>query len=243
MRTTKIPLTVHTPVFQFVEDHPARAALLEELGIDYCCGGQTPFEEACRQKGMDPQKVFDRVVAFHAPESAGEQVAQSAVTATEWVNHIEKTHHVYLKAAMPRIMQLIEKVVAAHGHNHPELKDLEAVYTELVQDLGPHLIKEERVLFPMIRKMDGTQEAQTFHCGSIQNPIRIMLMEHNLAGDLLQKIKDITHSYTPPEDACRSYQLMLDELHRFALDTHLHVHKENNILFPMVLEQLEMVAE
>lgn len=233
-------LTPQTPVYRFVEEGAHRADLLEELGLDFCCGGQKPLEDACREKGLDVQEVFTRLMAApagQAPTDTPEDFQNS--TPSEMVDHIEKTHHVYLKAAMPHIQQLIEKVVAAHGQNHPELKEVEALFQELVDDLGPHMMKEERVLFPMIRKLDANLETGEFHCGSIRNPIRVMLMEHDRAGILLEKIKTATGNFNPPEDACGSYRLLMKELKQFALDTHLHIHKENNLLFPAVLEACE----
>lgn len=234
----KSQLTPQAPVYQFVEHASQCAPVLEELGIDFCCGGNQSLEKACRARGLDVNEVFNRLMAVQ-PATGGGTEPEMAGAPAEMVDHIEASHHVYLKAAMPRIQQLIEKVVAAHGGNHPELKEVEALFQELVDDLGPHLMKEERVLFPMIRKLGTSMESGEFHCGSIRSPIRVMLMEHDTAGALLEKIKEATGTYSLPEDACRSYELLMKELKQFTEDTHLHIHKENNLLFPAVLEQVE----
>jgi regulator of cell morphogenesis and NO signaling len=112
---------------------------------------------------------------------------------------------------------------------------VKVTFTALRDDLEPHLMKEERVLFPMIRELADATTAPTFHCGSVANPIRMMLLEHDRAGELLAELRDITNEFQPPEDGCASYQALYHGLAEIEADTHLHVHKENNVLFPAVL--------
>jgi regulator of cell morphogenesis and NO signaling len=122
-----------------------------------------------------------------------------------------------------------------HGGRHPELLAIEATFAELQADLEPHLTKEEQVLFPMIRELAHAPSAPTFHCGSLANPVRVMLLEHDRAGELLATLRDLSADFQPRDDACASYRALYRGLEELETDTHLHVHKENNVLFPAVL--------
>lgn len=156
------------------------------------------------------------------------------MSAAELVDHIEGIHHRYLWAEMPRLSELADKVVAVHGANHPELVPIRACYEEIRADLEPHMMKEERVLFPMIRELSAADAAPSFHCGSLQNPISVMMSEHEQVGELLERMHELTGSYQPPADACASYTALFAGLAELEADTRLHVHKENNVLFPAV---------
>jgi regulator of cell morphogenesis and NO signaling len=158
------------------------------------------------------------------------------------VDYIEATHHQYLHAELPRISALADKVVAVHGRRHPELAGVHATYEALRADLEPHLHKEEVVLFPMIRQLDAATDTPSFHCGTIRNPIGVMLMEHDRAGDLLARLRHLTDGYRAPDDACASYRALYEALATLEADTHAHVHKENNVLFPAVLEREARLA-
>lgn len=122
-----------------------------------------------------------------------------------------------------------------HGDRHPELTDVQRTYTELQADLEPHLAKEERVLFPMIRELAAADEPLAFHCGSLRNPISVMLAEHDRVGALLADLRERTDHYTAPSDACASYDALYVGLAELEADTHQHVHIENNLLFPAVV--------
>ena len=125
-------------------------------------------------------------------------------------------------------------MTSVHGARHPELDDVARCYDSLRADLEPHLVKEERVLFPMIRELATAHVKPTFHCGSVRNPISMMEREHDIAGALLARLRELTSCYTSPADGCTSYDMLYRGLAELEADTHLHVHKENNVLFPMV---------
>ena len=155
---------------------------------------------------------------------------------TELADDIEQTHHAYLRDELPRLRDLVKKVSAVHGQVHPWLTVLGSVYAELVAELDPHMLKEEQILFPMIRELDQATTAPSFHCGNVGNPIRMMEMEHRNAGDALDRMREMTNDYEIPEGACNSFRAMLTGLEHLEADLHLHIHKENEILFSKALE-------
>jgi regulator of cell morphogenesis and NO signaling len=211
---------------------PSMARELERRGLDYCCGGRRTLEQACAANDLDTEAVVRDLVAATQPRSTVE--TWTTMDAAQLVDHIEVTHHRYLDDELPRLTALVQKVVGAHASRHPELHDVATCLGELRADLEPHILKEERVLFPMIRELATATTPPVFHCGSIRNPITVMMAEHEIAGELLDRLRDLTHEYEPPGDACASYTALYEGLAQLETDTHLHVHKENNVLFPMV---------
>jgi regulator of cell morphogenesis and NO signaling len=227
-----------TTLAAIVDANPDTARILERHHLDYCCGGQRTLEIACAERGLDPSTVRAELDA--TPIAADSE--WTTMGPVELVDHVEATHHRYLHDELPRIAALTLKVVDVHGRRHPELHEVEATFTALRADLEPHLMKEERVLFPMIRELAGATTAPSFHCGSVGNPIRMMLLEHDRAGELLARLRAVTDDYRPPADGCASYRALYRALEELEADTHLHVHKENNVLFPAVLALEDALA-
>jgi regulator of cell morphogenesis and NO signaling len=228
-------LGIHSLINDFTKEDMRRAKVLEELGIDACCGGNKSLAAACGEKGLDPEVVLKKLVPIEEPVvSAGEEKDWSDADLTDLVTHIEETHHVYLKKVLPHLSSLIEKVVKAHAERHPELSDLQKVFAILRADLEPHLMKEERVLFPMIRQIESGAGLQELHCGT-QGPINVMQMEHQKAESLQVELRKITNNFTTPEDGCKTYRLMMQELKNLDADLNVHIYKENEVLFPRVL--------
>lgn len=230
-------MKITDPVKSFVKNNSCCAVVFQELNIDFCCGGDVSLQEACEEKGLNAEAVYQRLIGVKT--STRDEIDISGLTPGELIDHIESTHHVYLKEAFPRLEELMEKVCQAHSSRHPELKALQTVFEELRSDLEPHLLKEERVLFPLIVKLE--RDALGLQMQAAAGPIRVMRYEHDEAGQLLKQMRTLTNGYAAPEDGCQSFQLLYDELRKLEEDTHLHIHKENNILFPAI-EQNEEVS-
>lgn len=223
-----------TLLSELVTRRPDSAPVFEALGLDYCCGGSRSLADACVAAGIDVDEVVARLVEDAPAERPTEW---ASLDSSELVDHVERTHHVYLGQALPRISTLLSRVSDAHAERHPELHDVSATFEELRSDLEPHLQKEERILFPMIRTLYATQGAQTFHPGTLRNPINVMCSEHDRAGELLARLRTQTSAFTPPSDGCASYEALYAALAELETDTHLHIHKENNVLFPAVIAE------
>lgn len=219
-------LGIDDPVKNFVKNNPQCAKVFEELNIDFCCGGDTSLLTACEEEDLEPHWVYQRLVELQPAPSTREKDV-SDLTLTELTEHLESTHHVYLKKALPRLVALMDKVHQAHSPRHPELTRLQTVVENLRADLEPHLLKEEQILFPLIRQL----EADGLQLEAAQGPIRVMRSEHDGAGDLLKEMRTLTNVYVVPKDGCQSFQLLYEGLKELEEDTHLHIYKENNILF------------
>ncbi len=208
---------------------PSLAADLERRGLDYCCHGGRTLTEATSDAGLDAQTVADELSAAHVGEPAAEWASLGLV---DLVEHIEIVHHHYLWAELPRITALVDTIVSVHGERHPELAEVQRLYNELRADLEPHLSREEQELFPMIRQLAAATGRPDSHDPAIVAQIEVLATEHETVGNLLDELRRVTSGYTTPADGCASYAACFRALAELEADTHLHVHKENNLLFP-----------
>jgi regulator of cell morphogenesis and NO signaling len=216
-----------------------RAQVFKKYGLDFCCGGKRTLKEACAEKGLDVTKIEQEL------QQADKLPASRPIPYGDWsldflAEYIVNTHHHYVRKTLPDIVSYSERVRNVHGNVHPELFRINQLVSEIDAELSGHLMKEEKILFPYIKALSAakekTQPLQAVHFGSVQSPINMMEMEHELVGKNLDEIKKLSNNYSLPEDACASYSLLYHMLDEFDEDMHLHIHLENNILFPKALE-------
>src|SRR5690606_6052188 len=208
-------------------------------GIDFCCGGKKTLSEVSEKKGISLEALKAELKAAENMESG------SSINFDKWEldflsDYITNTHHQYVKDNIPFIGELAQKVAKVHGANHPEAVQTAAVFARVAQDLGLHLIKEEKILFPFIKELVAAKKSNTgkpdSSFGEVENPIQMMEAEHEQAGEDMEEIRALTNNYQIPADACTSYRLLYQKLEEFENDLHKHVHLENNILFPKAFE-------
>ncbi|MEO6651336.1 MAG: iron-sulfur cluster repair di-iron protein [Ilumatobacteraceae bacterium] len=225
-------LTEQTTLADIVTTEPSLARELEARGLDYCCGGAATLADACGAIGLDVDTVLSELAAVEGDECPP---AWATMDVGEMIDHLESTHHQYLWAELPRLSALADRVVSVHVERHPELADVAACYATLRADLEPHLTREEQALFPMARELAAAETAPTLPFGSATNPISVLLAEHDVVGELLAQLRELTNGYQTPADGCASSAALFTGLGELEADTHLHVHKENNVLFPAVV--------
>lgn len=207
---------------------PRRARVLEGLGLDYCCHGQRSLGEAAAEAGLDPAEV---AAGLDLPDAPAAGADWRALGLADLADHVVEVHHTYLWNEMGRLAALADKVAEVHGGRHPELAGVRADYRALKDDLEAHLRKEERILFPAIHQLDAAGAPV-----GVLGPIRQMILEHDTAGELLERLRSATAGYATPDDGCSSYRALMDGLAELEADLHEHIHKENNVLFPRALE-------
>ena len=226
---------VKTTVGEFVAQDFRTAAIFSKYGIDFCCKGQKTVEEVCEKKNINESKLFEELNAVLATKN------DKGIDFSSWpldllVDYIEKTHHRYVEEKTPIIIQFLDKLCSVHGANHKELFEINELFIGSSQDLAAHMKKEELILFPYVKKM---MKATISHSlieepffGTIKNPIASMMDEHDAEGERFRTISALSNNYTPPNDACNTYQVTFAMLKEFEEDLHKHIHLENNILFP-----------
>lgn len=234
--TTTFPPTPETTLSAIALRSDAHATVLDRYKLDFCCRGSRSLEEACRTAGLDVERVLAELTAA---ATARQEALSSGVdwrrTPGELIDFIVDTHHAYTRAAFARLVPLAAKVAGKHGDRHPELARVATTLEELAEDLGPHMMKEERVLFPYIRALGEPGALPTAPFGTVRNPVQVMMREHDRAAELLVALAGATADFSPPEDACASFRALYAGLAELRLDLLKHISLENNVLFPQAV--------
>jgi regulator of cell morphogenesis and NO signaling len=219
---------------------PVTTRVFEEFKIDYCCHGNTQFDEACRNVGATPEDVRQKIDRVLDASGNKEATSFSDLSMSDLVDHILDTHHVYTKAEMGHLTPLMAKVASRHGEHNAYLYELKDLFQELCDDLGPHMMKEEMVLFPYIKDLEHSfsnhLSAAFPPFVTVQHPVQMMSVEHEEVGELLSKMRAATNDYALPPEACPSFTALYHRLNEFERDLHQHIHLENNLLFPRAIE-------
>ena len=224
-------------VAQTVTENIKAAHIFKKYGIDFCCGGNTTIENACKKAKIDQTKLISDLEKI-------DQTAERINDYKSWspsflTDHIINIHHTYVEESIPLILQYGKKVTKVHGHHYKELSEILRLFEEVATELGGHLKKEELILFPFIKKLEEAKKTNekvlTPQFQTVDNPIRMMEEEHESAGEIMRQIAILTNNYTPPEGACNTFRAYYAKLDEFEQDLHKHVHLENNILFPKAL--------
>lgn len=211
------------------------AAIFKEAGIDFCCGGKKTLEEACTEKGIDPEKIREKL---DQPERAVGAVTHKF---NEWepgflCDYIVNEHHSYVRKTLPDLVHYTNKIANVHGERHPELIEVAGLFSQVNNELLQHMKKEEDKLFPAVKELFSTGSEQSKE--TIKSELSLLQDEHEFAGGAMDRINVITLGYRLPEDACNSYRISFQMLEEFEDDLHTHVHLENNILFQKALDKL-----
>ncbi|ABZ78448.1 Hemerythrin HHE cation binding domain protein [Shewanella halifaxensis HAW-EB4] len=208
------------------------AHLFSQFGIDFCCGGGISLERAIKRFDADEANVIDALLALDTQGTKEQGLDQLPLP--DLLNYIEATHHTFVREKAPLLVEYSQKMVRAHGENHAEIKPLAGWIHALVEDLMPHLMKEERILFPAILGLHNQVEMQNCF-GHIGNPINAMQYEHDDALQIFEKISELTNGFVPPAHACTTWRVCYASLAEFEADLKQHIYIENNILFPKAL--------
>lgn len=234
---TDINEQAQAKVGDFVAKDYRTADVFKKHGIDFCCGGGKSIERVCSEKHLNVEdllgelnKLGDKPTSFSSEDFNTWPLDKLAA-------YIEYTHHSYVNENLPLIAQYAQKVEKAHGQHNPEVVEINNIWHELSEELSVHMKKEELMLFPFIKRLQkarvaGDMATLSAPFGSVNNPVRVMISEHENAGALMERIAVLSNNYTPPAHACNTYKVLYAKLQEFETDLHKHVHLENNILFP-----------
>ncbi|OOV27595.1 iron-sulfur cluster repair di-iron protein [Flavobacterium sp. LM5] len=228
-----------TTIGEFVAKDFRTAAVFSKYGIDFCCKGNRTIAEASEKKGADSQTIINEIEAVLA------NTTDTTIDFKSWpldllADYIEKTHHLFVVEKTNVLLPFLDKLCKVHGPSHPELLEINTLFLGCAADMAQHMKKEELVLFPFIKKMVNAtltdQLLEQPHFGTVENPIAMMMHEHENEGDRFRKIAELTNNYTPPSYACNTFKVTFAMLQEFEQDLHKHIHLENNILFPAAAE-------
>jgi len=225
-----LPLADRT-VGALVAEHPNLSRVFQAHDIGFCCQGKRTVREACERKGV----FVEEVVADLEREKAGTPPSSenpAKLEPRDLAEYIVEVHHGFLRRELPRIHAMAERVAEVHGGHTPSLIEVYKVFTDMANELGEHAVKEEQVLFPAITRLAAGEAAGV----DVGGPVDCMMEEHEETENALNRLRELTHSYQPPEDACNTYRALFAGLADLESDTRTHIHLENNVLFPRALQ-------
>lgn len=226
-------LTPQATLGHLVVERASRAQVFEHFGLDYCCHGTRTLADACRHHGVAPEDVISALEAVDAYRDLPGEPDWAATPPGALIRHIVDVHHAYLHVALPRLTSLMSRVVQAHADRHPELAEAARGLARFCQAVEGQMAKEEGFIFPLIAIIasdDGRGNA-----AQLRGPLGTMEAEHLAAHRDLQALRQLTDGWTAPADACATYVALLEGLRDLEVETHRHVHLENNVLFPLAL--------
>ncbi|HRW43155.1 MAG TPA: iron-sulfur cluster repair di-iron protein [Flavobacteriaceae bacterium] len=230
---------------QYVADDFRTAAIFSNYKIDFCCNGNRTVAEACDKNGIDSNVLLDELNDI-LNSKTDETIDYKSWPIDLLAEYIEKKHHRYVEEKIPVLRQFLDKLCRVHGERHPELLKISELFTASVGELASHMKKEELILFPFVKRMVkaklGNEAIQSPQFGTVENPIAMMMEEHDNEGQRFRDIAQLTDNYTPPADACNTYKVTYAMLDEFEKDLHLHIHLENNILFPKAIKLEQQFA-
>lgn len=230
---------INKSVGEMVRENYRTAAVFKKYGIDFCCNGKRTIKEACELKKIKQEEITNEL------NNLNRNQADNPFDFSSWdpdllIDYIEKKHHRYINNTVPILQNYLKKLCSVHGIQHPELFEITDHFNKSVEVLADHMSKEENILFPLIRNLISDKNNMVKNLSvngvSVQNPINVMMYEHETEGERFSKIAKLSSYYNPPEDACNTYKVAFSMLQEFESDLHLHIHLENNILFPKALE-------
>ncbi len=224
---------------EYVAEDFRTAAIFSKYKIDFCCNGNRTVSEACKTKSVDEQKVKEEI-HFILNSVSEETIDYKSWPLDLLMDYIEKKHHRYVEEKIPVLRQFLDKLCKVHGKRHPELLKIYELFMASAGELTAHMKKEELILFPFVRRMVEANLSNTTitspQFGTVENPIAMMKHEHDNEGQRFRQIAELTNDYTPPADACNTFRVTYAMLDEFEKDLHLHIHLENNILFPNAIK-------
>ena len=228
-----------TTIGNIVASNYKAAQVFHSYGIDFCCNGNRLLKQVCDEKELSIEQV-EKELSRALSTDDGELTNYRSWPLDLLVDYIEKKHHRYVEESIPVIKQFLQKICDEHGTKHPELLEINALFSGSSDDLTTHMKKEELILFPFIRKLENLKKdgltPQTPQFKTVQNPVDMMMDDHSTEGERFRKINELSNGYAPPADACNTYVVTYSMLKKFEADLHLHIHLENNILFPKAIE-------
>ena len=218
-------------VADVARQHPAAVPVFERLGIDYCCGGKRTLKDVLAERGLEWSAVEAQLESTLSASRATDDLSSwNDAPLSHITGHIVRRYHGRLREDLPRLSAMADKVIAAHGDRHPELRDVAATLGDLRAELESHMMKEERILFPFIEQLEAGGSHPML--GHMASPIAVMEAEHDSAGEALASLRATTGGYVPPADACNTLRAYYDGLATLERELHAHIHLENNVLFP-----------
>jgi regulator of cell morphogenesis and NO signaling len=226
-------------VGQIVTEDYRIASIFDSHGIDFCYNGDMAIEEVLERDGINEIQLFNEI--NNLQKNSVTQGINFDVWPLELLaNYIRDTHHKYVEKTTPLIQQYLDKICKIHGKFHPELFQIKLLFEQSARVLTVQMKKEELLLFPTIKRVShrlkNSHHLEFQKSNAIENVIQLMKAEYDVEREIFKVIAELSNYYHPPVDACNSFIITYSLLKEFEADLHLHIHLENNLLFPKAIK-------
>ena len=232
-------------VAQIVTQNIKASHIFKKYNIDFCCGGGVSLDQICQKNEIEYDVLVNEIRNYTTNQDM--QHDYDAWPLNILIEHIIEVHHKYVEENLPLLLQYAEKVVKVYGHHYHEVVEIYQLIQMAAKDLSAHMMKEEVVLFPFIKKLILAEkehlDVEVPHFNTVINPIHLMEDEHETVGNIFKEIARLSNNYSPPEDACNTFKALYDKLDEFEQDLHTHIHLENNILHPKATSLEKRIRE
>lgn len=218
---------IHQTVGELVAERPGRSRIFQSHGIDFCCQGGRTLQEACERKQVATELLVAQLEAELADQAAP-TFNPAELPPHELAEYIVETHHDFLREELPRLHAMAERVANVHGGHTPSLVEVFKIFVGVEDELTSHMAKEEQILFPAVSAMSRGEVVPML----LDGPIHCMIHEHEEVGNALIQLRELTHGFQPPVEACNTYRALFSGLEDLEADLHTHIHLENAVLFP-----------
>lgn len=198
---------------------PGATQVFRRHKLDFCCGGRIALAEAAAEKGLSLPELEAELGAI----LASGQPSVPPESTEELISVLEARYHAAHRREFPELIRLARRVEAVHKAHPAVPQGLSDLLEEMAADLEEHMLKEEQILFPLMRRGGSPMIAQ---------PIAVMLAEHDDHGAHLREMERLTDDFTAPQDACATWRALYLGARKLADDLVEHIHTENNLLFP-----------
>jgi regulator of cell morphogenesis and NO signaling len=229
-------LNSNETVGAMVNKIPGSGKVLEELGVDYYCDGDKSLAEACAEIGYDPDGILEGIYNTIPENIPRCERDLSKADMYRLLDHMTEQHYGFVLGVTPSLNRLMKQVLTRHGKSHPELIELDNLFTLLCEDLGRHMLKEENLLYKLTRQFESGDEITDLSDELPEKQVQFLKLEHSNAITLIGKIRHLTNGYVVPEYACSVYRSMIQKMRKMEFDLHRHIHEENNIIYPRALQ-------
>ncbi|CAH2214690.1 iron-sulfur cluster repair di-iron protein [Tepidibacter aestuarii] len=223
---------INQKIGEIATKFPKAIDIFMSYEIDFCCGGDRPLKEALKEQEMNEKEVIDKLNKYYSEfvNKNNEETDWTKSSMSNLIDYIVQKHHGFMRETLPITNELINKILRVHYVDNGEiLSKVHKLFNNLKLELEEHLIKEEEVLFPLIKEYEKNPSKETK-----EKAIATMNEtedEHDKAGDILKEIRRVTNKYEVPETGCNSFKIAYEKMQEIESDLFKHIHLENNILF------------
>jgi len=219
--------------FIVTNNHNA-AAIFNYHGIDFYSQGGRTLEDACIGHNVAMSSIIEDL--WELRNQSGNVPDFSKMNMIELSTYILRTHHKFTEKKLVFIRNTMHRLIGHHREDHSNLTLVRKTFEDLSVYLTVHMKHEEFIVFPCIHKMVKTKRMNLTTFQTIERPISSMIDDHDHEVMTLKKLAELTNNFAVPANADYALKITYNSMKELVEDLKIHMHLENNILFPRAID-------